>query len=62
VTVLVNLPQTTSVLSLVGDADETETPKVVAVDKWRHALILEGLAPGTHHWFLEFDRTHSVSK
>ena len=62
VTLLVNLPQATSALSLVGDADETATPKVVAVDKWRHALILEGLAPGPHHWFLDFDRAHSAPK
>ena len=62
VTVLVNLPQTTSVLSLIGDAEETGTPKVVAFDKWRHAVILEGLAPGSHHWFLGFDRPQSASK
>jgi hypothetical protein len=62
VTVLVNLPQTTSMLSLVGDADEAGTPKVLAFDKWRHAVILEGLAPGSHHWFLSFDRPQSVSK
>jgi hypothetical protein len=62
VSVLVNLPQTTSLLSLVGDAEETGTPKVLAFDKWRHAVILEGLAPGTHHWFLSFDRPQSASK
>ncbi len=62
VTVLVNLPQVGSLLSLTGDAEETGTPKVVAVDRWRHALILEGLAPGAHHWFLSFDRAPSVPK
>lgn len=62
VTVLVNLPQTTSLLSLVGDADEAATPKVLAFDKWRHAVILEGLAAGSHHWFLGFDRPPSASK
>ncbi len=62
VTVLVNLPQAGSLLSLVGDADETGAPKVVTVDRWRHGLILEGLSPGAHHWFLNFDRAQSVSK
>ena len=56
VTVLVNLPAVGSALRLVARDGKGETPKIVSVDNWRAAVVLQGLAPGIYHWSLHFDR------
>jgi peptidoglycan/xylan/chitin deacetylase (PgdA/CDA1 family) len=54
--VLVNLPQAGGGVRLIAEATRTAAPKVASFDTWRAALVFENLAPGTHRWFLDFDR------
>lgn len=56
VTVWVNLPESGSSLRLVPRGNDKWVPKIVRVDAWRAAVVLEGLAPGEHRWNLYFDR------
>lgn len=60
--VLVNLPEAGSMPRLVADSAGAVVPRVAAFDAWRAALILEGLAPGTHRWFVSFDRNAGARK
>lgn len=55
-TVWVNLPESASSLRLVARGSYGTAPKIVRVDAWRAAVVLEGLAPGEYHWDLYFDR------
>ena len=56
VTVLVNLPEIGSALRLASKDYNPKTPKVIAVDPWRAAVVLKGLDAGTYRWQLYFDR------
>jgi hypothetical protein len=55
--VLANLPQPGATLRLVPDNDAAQVPvpKLLPFDAWRSALILDALAPGTYHWFIDFE-------
>jgi hypothetical protein len=54
--ILVTLPGTGAKLA-VGSTSAQNLPKVAALDNWRAAILLDGLAPGTHRWQLGFTRT-----
>lgn len=54
--VWVNLPARDSVLRLSALPGTTMAPAVARVDDWRNAVVLKGMAPGTHRWQLWFDR------
>ncbi len=59
VMVLANLPQPGAILRVVPDSDGAPVPlpKLLPFDAWRSALILDGLAPGTYHWFIDFENS-----
>lgn len=59
VTVLVNLPVAGSTLRLISTNGMPDIPKITNVDTWRAAVVLQGLAPGTYHWYLKFDNLPS---
>lgn len=52
----VNLPESRGSLRLVAMGASTKMPKIVAVDAWRTALVLDGFAAGDYQWQLYFDR------
>ena len=54
VTVMVNLPRPNASMRLLQDDTEQYNPVVVRRDVWRTDIELNQLAPGTHHWFLQF--------
>lgn len=54
--VWVNLPESGAVLRLLPAAGGAKVPKVVSVDNWRSAVVLNGLAAGDYQWNLYFDR------
>lgn len=51
----INLPARGDTLRLVGKNGAAQVPKVVAVDGWRSAILLEQLPVGDHRWELYFD-------
>lgn len=55
-TVWVNLPESGGTLRLVDSKGSQKLPKTVAIDAWRAAVVLEGLAPGEYRWNVYFDR------
>lgn len=57
--VWVNLPEMGSTLRLMAHGNPIATPRIVAVDAWRAAVLLDGLLPGEYHWNLRFDRPSS---
>jgi hypothetical protein len=54
--ILVTLPGMGAKLAVSSTSDQNP-PKVAAVDNWRTAILLDGLAPGTHRWQLGFTRS-----
>ena len=54
VTVMVNLPRPNASMRLLQDDTELSHPVVVRRDVWRMDIELNQLAPGAHHWFLQF--------
>jgi hypothetical protein len=62
VTVWVNLPESGSTLRLIANGKVEGPPKITAVDAWRAAVVLTGLAPGSHSWQLQFDRLASGTR
>jgi len=54
--VWVNLPQADSALKLKALDSALPMPKVVEVDTWRAAVLLDGLRPGRYQWQLDFER------
>lgn len=56
VTVLMNLPAVGGSLRLVPRDAKGKTPKIASADNWRSAVVLQGLAPGAHHWYVYFDQ------
>ncbi len=54
--VWVNLPESGSSMRLVSTGGTAKVPKVASVDRWRSAVVLEGLAPGEYQWAVYFDR------
>ncbi len=56
VSLYVNLPESRNVMRLVSRTDSGNSVKIVAVDAWRSALVLNDLSPGTYRWQLYFDR------
>ncbi|MEQ1917298.1 MAG: hypothetical protein ABL856_11285 [Gallionella sp.] len=54
ITVMVNLPRPNASMRLLQDDTEQSYPVVVRRDVWRTDIELNQLAPGTHHWFLQF--------
>ena len=54
--VWVNLPARDSALRLTALPGTATAPAVARVDDWRNAVLLKGMAPGTHRWQLWFDR------
>ena len=55
-TVWVNLPARDSALRLAPLPGTSALPAVAKVDTWRNAVLLKGMAPGTHRWQLSFER------
>lgn len=55
VAILVNLPSSESVMRLVASDRATLLPKIVRVDAWRAAVVLDGIAPGEYRWSVYFD-------
>jgi hypothetical protein len=56
VTISINLPEAGNVLRLESRSKLGKLPRVVHLDTWRSALVLEGMAPGEYQWDLFFDR------
>jgi hypothetical protein len=56
VSLYVNLPESRNVMRLVSRTDSGNSVKIVAVDAWRSAIVLNDLSPGTYRWQLYFDR------
>lgn len=55
-TVLINLPESGSTLRLLAGGNYSRPPKIVRVDVWRMAVVLDGFEPGEYRWALHFDR------
>lgn len=55
-TVLINLPESGSIVRLVARGSYEKLPKVASVDPWRAAVVLDGLASGEYQWYVYFDR------
>jgi Polysaccharide deacetylase len=55
-TVLINLPESGSTLRLLAGGNYSKPPKIVRVDVWRMAVVLDGFEPGEYRWALHFDR------
>ena len=56
-TVLINLPESGNTVRLVARGSYEKSPKVVHVDAWRAAVVLNGLAAGEYQWFVYFNST-----
>ena len=56
VAVWVNLPESRGVVRLVARGIYAKLPKVVRVDDWRNAVVLDGFAAGEYQWHLYFDK------
>ena len=56
VAVWVNLPESRGVVRLVARGSNAKLPKVVRVDNWRTAVVLDGFAAGEYQWHLYFDK------
>ena len=54
-TVWINLPQSGSTVRLLAHSTSGKLPKIAVVDKWRAAIMLDGLTPGKHQWSVYFD-------
>lgn len=54
VTILINLPHLDANLQLLQDDSEHVTPIIVRRDVWRADIELGKLAPGVHHWFMQY--------
>lgn len=52
----VNLPEMGSTLRLVARGNHEKMPRVVQVDAWRTAVLLDGLGAGDYQWDAYFDR------
>ncbi|MDZ4187728.1 MAG: hypothetical protein U1D25_06440 [Hydrogenophaga sp.] len=55
----INLPEMGSTLQLQARGRPIETPRLVAVDAWRTAMLLDRLPPGEYHWDVRFSRSMS---
>ena len=55
VTIWVNLPVSGSNLRALPGDQATLAVKTSTVDRWRSAIVLTGLTPGSHSWQLHFD-------
>jgi hypothetical protein len=55
VTVWINLPEFGALLRASTNGQAGPAVKIAAVDAWRAAVILTGLAPGSYSWQLHFD-------
>ena len=56
VAVWVNLPESRGAVRLVARGSYAKSPKVVRVDSWRNAVVLDGFAAGEYQWHLYFDK------
>jgi hypothetical protein len=52
----INLPESGSTLRLAARGNHEKSPKIVNIDTWRAAVVLEGWAPGEYRWDVYFDR------
>ena len=55
VAVWINLPEFGSTLRLIHRGSKAVSPKIMRVDAWRAAVVLEGLSSGEYRWNLYFD-------
>ncbi|QDL53089.1 hypothetical protein [Rhodoferax aquaticus] len=63
VSILVNAPDTSSSLRLVSVGSNVPVPRLLKLDSWRSAVIIDGLAPGMYQWYVYFDKaTGSTAK
>ena len=53
--VWINLPESGSKLRLTTRENHGKSPKIVNIDTWRAALVLDGWAPGEYRWDVSFD-------
>ena len=56
VAVWVNLPESKGAVRLVARGSYAKLPKVVRVDDWRNAVVLDGFAAGEYQWHMYFDK------
>ena len=56
VAVWVNLPESRGSVRLVARGSYAKLPKVVRIDDWRNAVVLDGFAAGEYQWHLYFDK------
>ncbi len=56
VAVWVNLPESRGSVRLVARGSYAKLPKVVRIDDWRDAIVLDGFAAGEYQWHLYFDK------
>lgn len=54
--VWINLPESGSNLRLTARGNHGKSPKIVNIDTWRAAIMLEGWQPGVYRWDVSFDR------
>ena len=54
--VWINLPESGGTVRLVARGRDEKPLKIVSVDAWRAAVVLEGLVPGEYQWNIYFDR------
>ena len=55
VTIWVNLPESGATMRVLPSDQTTVALKTSTVDRWRSAVVLTGLTPGSHSWQLHFD-------
>jgi hypothetical protein len=51
----INLPESGSNLRLTARGNHEKSPKIVNIDTWRAAILLDGWAPGDYRWDVSFD-------
>lgn len=56
VAIWVNLPESRGSVRLLTMGASTKMPKIVAVDAWRTAIVLDGFEAGEYQWQLYFDQ------
>ena len=56
VAVWVNLPESRGTVRLVASGSYSKLPKVVRIDDWRSAVVLDGFAAGEYQWYLYFEK------
>ena len=59
--IFINLPESGRSVRIAARSAVGKLPKIVSVDTWRVAVVLDGLAPGEYQWDIYFDRIAAVT-